>query len=99
MPNHFYFDKYRARCSSRATYNRSMKSRLLGGLTPRDFLRRYWQKRALFVRGAMLGFSGIINQSGLAALAARDDVESRIVERRGRRRETVHGPFKKRPRA
>jgi len=66
---------------------------MLGGLTPRDFLRRYWQKRPLFVRGAIPGFSGIIDRNGLAALAARDDVESRIVERRGRRLETVPGPF------
>jgi 50S ribosomal protein L16 3-hydroxylase len=75
-----------------------MKSRLLGGLTPRDFLRRYWQKRALFVRGAAPDFVSVIDERALTALAAHDDVESRIVERRGRRRETVHGPFKKRPR-
>jgi 50S ribosomal protein L16 3-hydroxylase len=77
-----------------------MKSRLLGGLTPRIFLRRYWQKRALFVRGALPGFAGPGNElsdsRALLALAARDDVESRIVERRGRRRETLHGPFSKR---
>jgi 50S ribosomal protein L16 3-hydroxylase len=76
-----------------------MKSRLLGGLTARDFLRRYWQKRALFVRGAAPDFVTMIDERALTALAARDDVESRIVERRGRRRETAHGPFKKRPRA
>ena len=29
-----------------------MSSRLLGDLTPRDFLRRYWQKRPLLIRGA-----------------------------------------------
>ena len=74
-----------------------MNTRLLGGLTAREFLRRYWQKRALFVRAALPGFSGIIDEGSLAALAARDDVESRIVERRGRRRETAHGPFRKRP--
>jgi 50S ribosomal protein L16 3-hydroxylase len=72
-----------------------MKSRLLGGLTPRDFLRRYWQKRALFVRGALPGFSGVVTEKALAALAARDDVESRIVERRGSGRQTRHGPFKR----
>jgi 50S ribosomal protein L16 3-hydroxylase len=71
-----------------------MKSRMLGGLTPRDFLRSYWQKRPLFVRGALPGLSEIINRHALGALAARDDVESRIVERRGTRRETVQGPFK-----
>ena len=46
------------------------------------------------MRGALPAFSGIIDQKGLAALAARDDVESRIVERRGRHRETRPGPFK-----
>src|SRR5262245_17185473 len=70
-----------------------MNQRMLGGMTARDFLRRYWQKRPLFVRGALPGFAGVIGKDELCALAARDDVESRIVERRGARRETVHGPF------
>jgi 50S ribosomal protein L16 3-hydroxylase len=70
-----------------------MKLRLLGGLTPRTFLRRYWQKRALFVPNALPGFAGVVDKRALAALAQRDDVESRIVERRGRRRDTRHGPF------
>ena len=72
-----------------------MNSRLLGGLTPREFLRRYWQKRPLFVRGALPQFRGVIDARTLSGLAARDDVESRIVERRGRRRETTHGPFRR----
>ena len=76
-----------------------MKLQLLGGLTPRDFLRRYWQKRPLFVRGALPAFPAPGNEMSdprvLFALAARDDVESRVVERRGRRRETVQGPFRK----
>jgi len=70
-----------------------MKPQLLGGLAPRDFLRRYWQKRALLVRNAVPQFAGVVDERTLAVLAARDDVESRIVERRGRRRETRHGPF------
>ena len=69
-----------------------MDSRLLGGLSPRDFLRRYWQKRPFFVRGALPGFAGVIDQRALARLAQRDDVESRIVEDR---RETRHGPFRR----
>ena len=72
-----------------------MRLRLLGGLTTRDFLRRYWQKRALFVRGALPEFSGVVTERTLAALAQRDDVESRIVVKRGRRRETSHGPFQR----
>ena len=70
-----------------------MISRLLGGLTPREFLRRYWQKRPLFVRRAIENLPALIDVRELKALAARDDVESRIVERRGARRETRHGPF------
>jgi 50S ribosomal protein L16 3-hydroxylase len=72
-----------------------MKHRLLGGLTPREFLRRYWQKRPLFVRAALPDFPEIIGSRRLAMLAARDDVESRIVERRGGRRKTRHGPFER----
>ena len=72
-----------------------MDSRLLGGLSPRTFLRRYWQKRPFFVRGALPGFAGLKDEMSdlrtLVALAKRDDVESRIVEER---RETRHGPFR-----
>src|SRR6267142_2561094 len=72
-----------------------MRLRFLGGLAPRAFLRRYWQKRPLFVPNALPGFAGVLGKRVLAALAARDDVESRIVERRGNRWDTRHGPFKK----
>ena len=72
-----------------------MTLELLGGLSPRTFLRRYWQKRPLFVPQALPGFGGVIAKRALAALAARDDVESRIVESHGGRRETRHGPFEK----
>jgi len=71
-----------------------MRSPLLGGLTARIFLRRYWQKRALFVRAALPGFAGVVDQRALIALARRDDVESRIVEGRGKRRKTAYGPFR-----
>ena len=66
---------------------------MIGETSARDFLRRYWQKKPLFVRGAFPGLTGIVTKAQLAALAARADVESRIVERRGARRETRHGPF------
>ena len=72
-----------------------MRLRLLGGLSPRTFLRRYWQKRPLFVPQALPGFGGVIDKRALARLASRDDVESRMVERRGTLRDTRHGPFEK----
>src|SRR5687768_9934810 len=68
---------------------------LLGKLSPRAFLRTYWQKRPLFVPNALFGFTGVIEKEALAALAMRDDVESRIVERHGGRWDTAHGPFRK----
>ena len=72
-----------------------MKSRLLGGMTPREFLRRHWQKRPLFVRAALPQFAHLLDARALAALSRRDDVESRIVRRRDNRWETTHGPLPK----
>jgi 50S ribosomal protein L16 3-hydroxylase len=66
---------------------------LLGGLTPKEFLRRHWQKRPLYVRNALPQFKSAVDERDLVRLARRDDVESRIVERRGRKWDTVHGPF------
>jgi len=60
-----------------------MRPGLLGGLSPRAFLRRHWQKRPLLVRGALPGFRDPITPHGLLALAARGDVESRLVMERG----------------
>jgi 50S ribosomal protein L16 3-hydroxylase len=68
--------------------------KLLGSLTPRAFLARHWQKRPLFVRRAIAA-PAFIDERALTALARRDDVESRIVQRRGNRWSTVHGPFAK----
>jgi len=70
-----------------------MRDRLLGGLSPRTFLQRHWQKRPLLVRGALPGFRGLSGERALAALAARDDVESRLVERRRGRWSVSHGPI------
>ena len=70
-----------------------MSDRLLGGMAPGTFLRRHWQKRPLLVRRALPGFRATTNERSLAALAARGDVESRLVEQvRGRWRVT-QGPL------
>ena len=70
-----------------------MEEALLGGLSPQRFLRRHWQKRPLLVRRALADFPGVIAKRALFALAARDDVESRLVERRGQRWKVAHGPL------
>src|SRR5204863_8135449 len=46
---------------------------LLGGLTAAAFLRRHWQKRPLFVRGAIPAFVPPVTPAALLALAARPD--------------------------
>lgn len=73
-------------------YNAAVEENLLGGLSPRDFLRRHWQKRPLLVRAA-LRKPPSFSLGTLAALAARDDTESRLVLRRGRRWRLEHGPL------
>jgi 50S ribosomal protein L16 3-hydroxylase len=62
-------------------------------MAPREFLARYWQKRPLLVRGAWPDFRDPVTASELLRLAARDDCESRIVSRAGRRWRLEHGPF------
>jgi len=68
---------------------------LLGGLTSPSFLRRFWQKEAHLVRGALPGFTGLFRRDELFALAERDDVESRLIERGGSRWTMEHGPFRR----
>lgn len=51
----------------------------LGGLTPCEFMRRHWQRRPLVVRGAFAGAVPPLTRNDLFTLAARDDVESRLV--------------------
>jgi 50S ribosomal protein L16 3-hydroxylase len=74
-------------------YNPVMNLQLLGGLSARQFLRRHWQKRPLLVRAALPGFLGAATRAQLAALAARPDVESRLVRRRGSRWSVARGPL------
>jgi 50S ribosomal protein L16 3-hydroxylase len=52
---------------------------LLGGLSATDFLQRHWQKEPLLIRGAVPGFTGVIDAVGLARLAGRRDAVARAV--------------------
>jgi 50S ribosomal protein L16 3-hydroxylase len=53
---------------------------LLGGLSPTAFMRRHWQKKPLLVRQAVAGIALPASRAEIFALAARDDVESRLIE-------------------
>ena len=70
-----------------------MRNSLLGGLSPRDFLARHWQRRPLLVRNALPGFRDLADHATIADLAMRDEVESRLVERRRGRWSLAHGPL------
>jgi 50S ribosomal protein L16 3-hydroxylase len=73
-----------------------MPTSLLGAMPPRVFLRDYWHNRPLLVRGALPGFTGLIDRAGLIDAACRDTVQSRLVVRKGARWMLRSGPFHRR---
>jgi 50S ribosomal protein L16 3-hydroxylase len=66
--------------------------RLVLGVTPSRFLREYWQKKPLLVRGAFPAWKDLISPDELAGLACEAEVESRIVRGKGKRWEVAWGP-------
>lgn len=66
---------------------------LLGGLDAERFLRQYWQKKPLLIRGAVPGIEGRLNPDELKQLACREEVESRLVRYQRGRWRLDHGPF------
>lgn len=72
-----------------------MKSNLLGGMTPRQFLRNHWQKEPLLVPAAIPDFQGVVSKTQLLALARNPDVQSRMVSHHRRKWRLEHGPFSK----
>ncbi len=65
----------------------------IGVLSVGRFMREYWQRKPLLVRGAFPGFRAPAHRRRLFQLAAREDVESRLVVRRGRRWSMHPGPI------
>lgn len=69
---------------------------LLGGLTPQAFMRRYWQKKPLLVRQAWAEARPPLERSALFELAAREDVESRLIVQQEADWTLRHGPLQRR---
>jgi 50S ribosomal protein L16 3-hydroxylase len=69
---------------------------LLGGLSPAQFMRCCWQRQPLLVRRAVPLVQPLLPRPALFALAARDDVESRLVVRDGPRWSLRRGPLPRR---
>ena len=74
--------------------NPDIPLQLLGGISAREFMRDYWQKKPLLVRQAFPDFISPIDPDELAGLALEEEVESRIVLEHGAHPwELRRGPF------
>ncbi|PMR69893.1 cupin domain-containing protein [Halomonas heilongjiangensis] len=71
---------------------------LLGGLTATEFLRDFWQRKPLLIRGAFADFECPLDPDELAGLACEEGVEARLVEEHGADGpwQVRHGPFDER---
>ena len=66
---------------------------LLGDISPETFLKEYWHKKPLLIRGAIPAFEGLLTPNELAGLACEDDVQSRIVSFDKNQWQCEQGPF------
>jgi 50S ribosomal protein L16 3-hydroxylase len=73
-----------------------MITKLLGGISPQQFLDEYWQKKPLLVRNAVPGFSGLLSPAEARKLAAQEDVEARLAYRKEGEWALHYGPLKPR---
>ena len=73
---------------------------LLGGLSPAQFMKRYWHKKPLLIRQAIPDMQAFLSRGALFDLAARDDVQSRLVIQQAASAKQPwrlrHGPFARR---
>lgn len=74
----------------------SLASPLLGGLSPRQFMKTYWHKKPLLIRQAIPGFKPLLTRQALFDLAGQEDVESRLVAQGPGGWAFRHGPFERR---
>ncbi|MEO6320329.1 MAG: cupin domain-containing protein [Polaromonas sp.] len=66
---------------------------LLAGLSPAQFMRRHWQKKPLVVRQAIPGFQPFLSRAALFKLAAREQVESRLIVQQDKGWSMKKGPL------
>ncbi|GGX85773.1 cupin domain-containing protein [Massilia dura] len=76
---------------------KSAPLRLLGDITPAQFMRDYWHKKPLLIRQAIPGFKPLLPFDQLAALATKDYVESRLVTLADGEWNMQHGPLHELP--
>ncbi len=79
--------------SNPKTLSPDMPREMLGGLSPAQFMRRYWQKKPLLIRNAFPDFKPFLNRQALFAMAAEEAVESRMIVSKPAGWQLKHGPF------
>ncbi|NYT62089.1 cupin domain-containing protein [Alcaligenaceae bacterium] len=72
---------------------------LLGGITPQEFMRDYWQRRPLLIRQAIPGFQPSLSIADIKELVKREEVESRLIWRDDQGWSMKTGPFNRLPSA
>ena len=66
---------------------------LLGGISPAEFMRKYWQKKPCIIRNAIPNFKPLLSRQELFALSQNQDVESRLIVSNGDKWSLAHGPM------
>src|SRR5512140_802530 len=80
-----------------------MTVKCIGPLSVAGFMKRYWQREPLLVRQAFPAFRDPLSPREVMALAGREEAQSRLVVRSGKRWSLEEGPiapsaFKRLPR-
>ncbi|TLX46456.1 50S ribosomal protein L16 arginine hydroxylase [Pseudoalteromonas phenolica] len=65
----------------------------INALTHAEFLKEYWQKKPLLIKGGFADFEDPIEPEELAGLAMEEDIESRLITNHDDKWESYHGPF------
>jgi len=71
-----------------------MKIEILNGLTAKQFLAEYWQKKPLLVRGAFPDFRDLVNGEMLQGMAQQEEVQARLVTETDGVWDVCPGPLK-----
>ena len=66
---------------------------LLGGISPAEFMRKYWQKKPCIIRNAIPDFKPLLSRQELFVLSQNQDVESRLIVSNGDKWSLAHGPM------
>ncbi len=77
--------------------NPNLPLTMLGGLTPAQFMKTYWQRKPLLVRQAFPGFKPPVSVAALKKMSRNDDVESRLIWKEQGQWQMETGPFGRLP--